>query len=82
MRGFHYVYILASESDPRRHYTGMTTNPRRRLKQHNAGLCRTTCSHGPWRFETVVAFRSREKALAFERYLKSHSGRAFATKHF
>jgi len=32
--------------------------------------------------ETSIMFRSKEKAIAFERYLKSHSGRAFATKHF
>ena len=32
--------------------------------------------------ETAIAFRSKEKASAFEKYLKSHSGRAFAKKHF
>jgi hypothetical protein len=36
----------------------------------------------PWQIETAIAFRSREKAAAFEKYLKSHSGRAFASKHF
>ena len=34
----------------------------------------------PWRIETAISFRSRDKALAFERHLKTHSGRAFATK--
>jgi predicted AAA+ superfamily ATPase len=29
-----------------------------------------------------IAFRSREKAAAFEIYLKSHSGRAVASKHY
>jgi hypothetical protein len=28
-----------------------------------------------------VAFADRQRALDFERYLKSHSGRAFAAKH-
>jgi len=36
----------------------------------------------PWILETAIAFRSKDKAYAFEAYLKSHSGRAFATKHF
>jgi hypothetical protein len=30
----------------------------------------------------AVAFVDQQKAVAFERYLKSHSGRAFAQKHF
>jgi hypothetical protein len=31
---------------------------------------------------TAVAFRDPSRAAEFERYLKSHSGRAFAKKHF
>jgi len=34
-----------------------------------------------WQIEAAIAFRSREKGAAFEKYLKSHSGRAFASKH-
>jgi hypothetical protein len=30
----------------------------------------------------ALAFRAREQAAEFERYLKTHSGRAFAAKHF
>ena len=38
----------------------------------------------PSRIETVVAmqFRSEREAVRFEKYLKSGSGRAFATRHF
>jgi len=36
----------------------------------------------PWRIETAIAFRDKTKAAAFEKYLKSQSGRAFAGKHF
>jgi predicted GIY-YIG superfamily endonuclease len=79
---FHYVYILRSESEPERHYTGITSNLRSRLQAHNAGLCEHTAKYRPWVVETSIMFRSKEKAIAFERYLKSHSGRAFATKHF
>lgn len=79
---FHYVYILVSKVDPDRHYTGLTDNLAERLKRHNSGQCRYTSKHRPWRIDTAISFRSREKAAAFETYLKSHSGRAFASRHF
>jgi predicted GIY-YIG superfamily endonuclease len=79
---FHYVYLLRSESRPDRPYIGYTTDLRERLTRHNTGRVRATTKHRPWRIETVIAFRSRDKALDFERYLKSHSGRAFTKRHF
>ena len=44
---FHYVYILRSESEPERHYTGITGNLRSRLQAHNAGLCEHTAKYRP-----------------------------------
>jgi len=79
---FHYVYILVSEADETRHYTGLTEDIEARLKAHNQGQVSHTSKYRPWRIETAVAFRSRERAAEFEKYLKSHSGRAFASKHF
>lgn len=79
---FHYVYILVSESDPSRHYTGLTDDLEARVTAHNAGQSPHTTEHRPWRLETAVAFRSPEKASRFERYLKSHAGCAFARRHF
>ena len=79
---FHYVYILVSKSNESRHYTGLTKNMEARLKAHNAGQVSHTAKFRPWQIETVVAFHSSKKAIAFEKYLKSHSGRAFASKHF
>jgi putative endonuclease len=79
---FYYVYILTSLSHPDRHYTGWTTDLAEHLKTHNAGRCPHTARFAPWQVETAVAFRSQEKALAFEQYLNSHSGRAFAAKRF
>ena len=79
---FHYVYMLISQKDKTRHYTGMTADLESRLKAHNAGQVPHTAKYRPWVMETAIAFRSREKATAFEKYLKSHSGRAFAAKHF
>jgi putative endonuclease len=82
MKDFHYVYILVSETDPTKHYTGYTTDLPARLEAHNQGRSPHTAKNVPWRIETAVAFRNEEKARTFEHYLKSHSGRAFATKHF
>ncbi len=82
MNVFHYVYTMVSESDQHRHYTGLAQNLEARLKAHNGGKVQHTATNRPWRIETAVAFRTKEKAIAFEKYLKSHSGRAFASKHF
>ena len=82
MKRFHHVYILVSESRPGTHYTGLTTNLDARLDSHNAGPVPHTSKYRPWRIETAIAFRCRRKAISFEKYLKSHSGRAFAKKHF
>jgi putative endonuclease len=82
MNKFTYVYILTSKVDSTRHYTGLTEDLEKRLKDHNSGKVPHTAKYRPWRIETSVAFRSREKAVEFEKHLKSHSGRAFASKRF
>jgi putative endonuclease len=82
MKNFHYVYMLTSEGEPSRHYTGPTKDLENRLKEHNSGHVPHTTKYRPWRIESAIAFRTRKKAVAFEKYLKSHSGRAFSAKHF
>jgi len=81
MKNSKHVYILVSELDPDRHYTGLPEELQGRLKAHNAGKVPHTAKHKPWRIETAISFRSPRKARDFEWYLKSHSGRAFASKH-
>ncbi len=78
----YYVYILRTEKKPLRHYTGYSRNPQRRLKAHNLGKSKHTAKYGPWILETVIGFENEQKAKEFELYLKSHSGQAFASKHF
>ena len=80
--GFSCVYMLRSIEYPEHYYVGVTEDLPARLKAHNSGQVPHTSKFMPWRIETAVAFRSKDKAVAFERYLKSHSGRAFAEKHF
>ena len=77
---FYYVYILQSETDQKRFYTGYTEDLDSRLKTHNSGGCDHTLKYKPWRVKTAIAFHDRQKALNFEKYLKSPSGRAFAKK--
>jgi predicted GIY-YIG superfamily endonuclease len=75
-----YVYLLESVPFPEESYIGFTDNLRNRLKVHNSGGSPHTAKFKPWRLITYIAFSDEKKALAFERYLKSHSGRAFAKK--
>jgi len=79
---FLYVYLLVSLPYPTRHYTGITRNLASRLQSHNSGQVPHTSKFRPWKVETAVAFRSKEKAYAFEAYLKTRSGRTFARKRF
>ncbi|MBL8174315.1 MAG: GIY-YIG nuclease family protein [Bryobacterales bacterium] len=77
----HYVYLLRSESHPTERYTGMTSDLRARLAKHNEGGVPHTSQFRPWSLHCYFAFRTKEQATAFERYLKSGSGRAFANRH-
>ncbi len=75
-----YVYLLESIAFPEENYVGLTDDLRARLDTHNAGRSPHTAKFKPWRLVTYIAFSDDTKAIAFERYLKSASGRAFAKK--
>ena len=74
-----YVYILES-LDSEHFYIGIADDLRARLSKHNAGEVSYTSKYRPWRIKTYIAFSDEKQAFAFERYLKSGSGRAFARK--
>ena len=76
------MYILVGLADPSCHYSGLTQDLNERLRHHNSGACPHTAKHRPWQLETAIAFRDRAKAIAFEKYLKSGSGREFSRRHF
>jgi predicted GIY-YIG superfamily endonuclease len=76
-----FVYILESQHLPPRYYTGVTSDVPTRLVAHNQGHCRHTAGGRPWHLDVVVEFADEQRALAFERYLKSGSGSAFAKRH-
>lgn len=75
----HFVYVLDSETGGH-FYVGLTQDVEARLKSHNAGSVAHTSKYRPWRLRTFIAFEDRSRAAAFETYLKSGSGRAFARK--
>ncbi len=77
---FYYVYIIQSEEFPDHYYSGFTEDLDSRLSDHNSGKNYHTKKYRPWRIKTAIAFTDRKKALDFESYLKSPSGRAFAKK--
>jgi hypothetical protein len=62
-------------------YTGVTSDWRARVEAHNAGRCLHTANGGPWEIDVVVQFTDEKRAVAFERYLKSGPGCAFAARH-
>jgi putative endonuclease len=76
----YYVYLIESLAAPGERYVGMTMDLRQRLREHNAGKSSHTSKFKPWKLTTYVAFTHPAKAEAFERYLKSGSGHAFANK--
>jgi putative endonuclease len=78
----HYVYLLCSVANPTQRYIGRTYGLHARMRAHNAGRSPHTAKHKPWHLVAAVAFTDDRKAMDFERYLKSGSGRAFASRHF
>jgi predicted GIY-YIG superfamily endonuclease len=76
-----FVYVLKNSEIPPRYYTGLSANPPARLAGHNAGECNHTAKYRPWSVDVVVEFADERRAAAFERYLKSGSGVAFAQRH-
>jgi predicted GIY-YIG superfamily endonuclease len=49
---------------------------------HNSGGSSHTAQLRPWELVACIEFSKESSAVAFEKYLKSGSGRAFAKRHF
>ena len=76
----YYVHLIESLSAHGQRYVGLTDDLKQRLQEHNTGKSSYTSKSTPWELTTYIAFTDRRKAEAFERYLKSGSGHAFARK--
>ena len=78
----YYVYIIKSKKFNKQHYVGYATNLKSRLKAHNSGKSIHTNEFKPWKLSCCLVFNNKEKALNFERYLKTGSGRIFLKNRF
>jgi putative endonuclease len=68
----HYVYVLVCADDT--YYTGYTTDPERRVAEHDAGEgAKYTRGRTPVKLVHVEAFDSRGDALSREHEIKSLS---------
>lgn len=75
----HYIYILnCADGKP---YTGCTDNLKERMERHVKGYVPATKERRPVKLIGYTAFVNKYKAFAFEKYLKSGSGRAFINRH-
>ena len=64
-----------------RYYTGLTSDLAGRLDAHNAGRVPHTANGKPWIIDAIIEFADERRAIAFEKYLTSGSGFAFAKRH-
>ena len=78
----HYVYLIESVHDCHRHYVGQTHDLKARLHGPNSGDRMHTARYRPWHLVCYLGFADEVKALAFEHYLKSGSGKTFLKRHF
>jgi predicted GIY-YIG superfamily endonuclease len=76
----YYVYLLQSINFPDQTYIGYTKNLDKRLEAHNQGNSLHTAKYKPWKVVMHLVFQEEKKAITFEKYLKTYSGKAFAKK--
>ncbi len=69
-----YVYLIQSLATPDQRYVGITANLDERLRTHNAGGSPHTSKYRPWKVVLHPCFQDEQRAIEFERYLKSGSG--------
>ncbi len=75
-----YVYLLKSIHFPDKTYIGFTEDLKTRMRAHNAGESKHTAKFAPWQLVSYHVFADKRKAQEFEYYLKTGSGKAFASK--
>ncbi len=66
------VYVLRNPAGT--HYIGLSTDPRLRLQQHNAGVSLWTRNRGPWQLVWLSRNLSLTEARRLENYLKRQKG--------
>lgn len=72
---FYYVYILESELIKKELYIGYTEDLRKRFKEHNDGLSKSTKRYLPWKLIYYEACLNINDAKRREKYFKTSQGR-------
>lgn len=70
----YYVYILKSRNKDWI-YTGYTANLRKRFKEHNEGLSKSTKPYKPLELIFYEAYKSKSDAKRREEYFKTTRGK-------
>ena len=74
-----YVYCLICKDG---YYIGCTDSLKERLIRHSKGYVLATKNRRPICLKLFFGIDNKYQAFAFEKYLRSGSGRAFLNKHF
>lgn len=74
----YHVYTIQHKSG---YYPGCTKNLKDRIARHNRGSLPATKNYRPINLVSCTSFMDKYKAILFERYLKTGSGRAFLKRH-
>ncbi|AOS45645.1 GIY-YIG nuclease superfamily protein [Lacunisphaera limnophila] len=77
-----YVYLIESVHQREQHYVGISHDLKQRLADHNEGKSPHTRKFKPWNLVAYIGFADEPTARAFEKYLKSGSGKTFLKRHF
>jgi putative endonuclease len=75
----YYVYFLQSQKDGS-YYIGVAGNTIKRLKEHNAGLSKSTAPKRPWVLQRIEKYPDIKKAYQRERFLKAKKSRKIIKK--
>ena len=76
-----YVYLISTQ-DNKKTYCGYTTDPSKRIRQHNgliAGGAKATKGKGPWDYLAVItspSWKNKSSAMSMEWYVKHPQTRA------
>ncbi len=70
------IYVIESQKNFDL-YKGFTKDIRKRHKEHNDGLVKSTKNYRPWKLVYCEILLNKEDAINRERYLKSSWGRKF-----
>ena len=70
----YFIYLLESEKSCI-WYVGLSSDPEKRLHQHNQGKSKFSSGHVPWKLLYIEKAGTLEQARKLEKYYKSAAGK-------